>query len=57
MAARYSRASGESSGAQASCLSGSSIPWRAATLAMRARWSVQIWWPKPREPEWIMTTT
>ena len=57
MAARYSRASGEPSGAQASCLSGSSMPARAATLAIRPTWSVQIWWPNPREPEWIITTT
>jgi hypothetical protein len=57
MAARYSRASGEPSGAQASCLSGSSMPARAATAAMRPKWSVHTWWPNPREPEWTMTTT
>ena len=22
---------------------------------MRRAWSVQIWWPRPREPEWIIT--
>ena len=24
---------------------------------MRRTWSVQIWWPRPREPEWIITHT
>ena len=47
------------SGAQASWRSGSvdarSAP--AGAVHRRATWSVQTWWPSPREPQWIMTVT
>src|SRR6266567_1751845 len=43
-------------GAQASSRSGSVMPCCPAAIAMRLRNSVPIWWPSPREPQWIVTT-
>jgi hypothetical protein len=43
--------------AQASSRSGSAMPAALAATAISRRNSVPIWWPSPREPQWMLTTT
>ena len=42
--------------AQASSRSGTAIPNPFSAMAISRRNSVPIWWPSPREPQWIITT-
>ena len=44
-------------GAQASSRSGRVMPYWPAAVTMRRRYSVPIWWPSPREPQWMATFT
>ena len=48
---------GDCSGAQASSRSGRWMPWRCASMTMERRNSVPIWWPRPRDQQWTLTTT
>ena len=33
------------------------MPYRNIAPIIERTWSEQIWWPSPRDPQWIMTQT